>query len=348
MANKKAFVIDTNFIIQNSKLDEVIKDLEESFSVYVTRVSINERTAQQFNESKTKYEKLKQLEKDCSFFVEMKFKVDLNTMREGYEESVSEAYYNVFRENIIELPDNNELFKIVLDRAYYKRAPFPSADNGSDKGFKDTLIWLSLLEYFKTKGENTIVFVTDDSGFQKNKDILVNEFKEITGKVIEFKNNSYYKELTKVEVKEPKKSPQKTQIEKLPDLSLLRKRIHTVIFELCNVEIVDGWIDWIKSFELFRKVDIEFIKNFFEGLCDFLLENLFDESVYAEDLFNNDPNIRSGELPIPMEAVEKTYNLYRDVKEKYPMFINQFYEAVLNMFNQNYVPMTDFDDELPF
>ncbi len=47
MPKKKAFVFDTNFIIQNQKLDEVMENLSKEFVVYVTQVSIDERIAQQ-------------------------------------------------------------------------------------------------------------------------------------------------------------------------------------------------------------------------------------------------------------------------------------------------------------
>lgn len=47
MDKKDAFVFDTNFIIKEKKLDEVIANLQDKFIVYITQVSINERIAQQ-------------------------------------------------------------------------------------------------------------------------------------------------------------------------------------------------------------------------------------------------------------------------------------------------------------
>lgn len=48
--DKKAFVFDTNFIIQNPNLDEVLDKLKEQFSLYITQVSIDERIAQNYRE----------------------------------------------------------------------------------------------------------------------------------------------------------------------------------------------------------------------------------------------------------------------------------------------------------
>lgn len=42
MAEKKAFVFDTNFIIQNQNLNDALDKLKEKFSIYITQVSIDE------------------------------------------------------------------------------------------------------------------------------------------------------------------------------------------------------------------------------------------------------------------------------------------------------------------
>ena len=56
MAEKKAFVFDTNFIIQIQKLDSVIENLKEGYTVYVSQVSIDERIAQECRNKKAEYD----------------------------------------------------------------------------------------------------------------------------------------------------------------------------------------------------------------------------------------------------------------------------------------------------
>ena len=59
MGDRKAFVFDTNFIIENIKnIDEVVQNLSTDFNVYVTQVSIDERIAQNRRESKEKFDKV--------------------------------------------------------------------------------------------------------------------------------------------------------------------------------------------------------------------------------------------------------------------------------------------------
>lgn len=74
MDEKKAFIFDTNFIIQNQQLDEVIDNLDESYSVYVTQVSIDERIAQNCRELKKQYAEVERCQQEYAHFVTVKLK----------------------------------------------------------------------------------------------------------------------------------------------------------------------------------------------------------------------------------------------------------------------------------
>lgn len=70
--------------------------------------------------------------------------------------------------NIITLPeDKSKLFKELFKRALKKQAPFPE-DDKSDHGFKDSILFLSLLEFAKTTSFDTYLLISDDRGFHKN------------------------------------------------------------------------------------------------------------------------------------------------------------------------------------
>ena len=56
MAEKKAFVFDTNFIIQNQNLNDALDKLKEKFSIYITQVSIDERIAQNCRDLKGQFD----------------------------------------------------------------------------------------------------------------------------------------------------------------------------------------------------------------------------------------------------------------------------------------------------
>ena len=73
MIDKKAFVFDTNFIIQNKELDAALDKLKEKFSVYVTQVSIDERIAQNCRELRAAFEEAEQCKVKFAYFATIRF-----------------------------------------------------------------------------------------------------------------------------------------------------------------------------------------------------------------------------------------------------------------------------------
>lgn len=187
MSDKKAFVFDTNFIIKNNQLDEVIENLSNTFDVYVTQISIDERIAQECRKIKEKYDNLEKISKEYDGIVEIDIKQSFEDRKAYYESGMQRHYEATFGSNIIGIPNYTDMLSKILKRANYKIPPFASAENASDKGFKDSLIWLSILEYFKESQKDVVVFVTDDKGFINQADLLCKEFTTETGKKIEIK-----------------------------------------------------------------------------------------------------------------------------------------------------------------
>lgn len=345
--DKKAFVFDTNFIIQNKELDKVIENLKNDYTVYVTQVSIDERIAQECRNTKKDFENVEECSKKHSYFAKITITKTFDEMCEVYKKGMQEKYNKLFGNKIIQYTKDVDTFSNVLDRAYKKIPPFPMNDK-SDNGFKDTVLWLSLIDYFKTNGENEIIFVTEDKAFVKEPDFLVEEFKNETDKQLRIVPNSYYSELRK-----PKSTEQtNSQKQELPDVSKFRRKITAVVSSLCFREGFDYWGNEIleSTFVLSEKIDGAYIKIVFNGLYEDIKKYIFEQFVPAENLFNLDNRIANGSVSVPMYAIEDAYKLHEEVKEKYPDFLEQFYETVAEIFNQNYVaPTTETgDDDLPF
>jgi hypothetical protein len=170
MADKKAFVFDTNFIIQNKELDEALDKLKEQFTVYITQVSIDERIAQQCREVQKDFDAIEQCKEKYAFYVTIDYKKTFEEECEFYQKGMQAKYEGYFDDKIIPLGKNGGILSTVIDRANKRTPPFSSAKDASDKGFKDCLLWLSILEFFKENGEDEVVFVSDDSGFKNNID----------------------------------------------------------------------------------------------------------------------------------------------------------------------------------
>lgn len=73
----------------------------------------------------------------------------------------------------IELPSNHR-FESIVKRAFEKRPPFEGNDGTSDKGFKDALLWESILEYNSVNRDLDILLYSNDKLFCNE---LIDEFK---------------------------------------------------------------------------------------------------------------------------------------------------------------------------
>ena len=155
MEEKAAFVFDTNFIIQVKNLEDVVTNLADKFSVFITQVSIDERIAQVCRETKEKLDRLENLKKEYGDIANITLKTTYEDISAWYRKNMQAKYERTFGVNIIP-------FSEILERAYQKQAPFLSDPKASDKGFKDSLIWLSLLNFFKQNGSNQILFISED------------------------------------------------------------------------------------------------------------------------------------------------------------------------------------------
>lgn len=349
MADKKAFVFDTNFIIQNKELDEALNKLKEKFTVYITQVSIDERIAQECRDVQKDFDEAERCKKKFIHFATIEFKKSFEEECEFYETGMQAKYEEYFGDKVIPLKKDGEVLSTVIDRANKRIPPFSSAKDASDKGFKDCLLWISLLEYFKSNGDSEVVFVTDDGGFKNNVEFLCEEFNKNTGKTIVIKPNSYYNELLELEKGEP---PVKTS-DVLPDFSKIRQEIEEVIDALrWNVsEDYFGNENWYNTFVLQKEVDSSYMEIVFTGLKNTINEHIFESSIPAFRVLDLDGRL-ADDKSIPMKNVEATVRLYEDVLKKYPDYIEQFYNAAAVIINRSYkAPINafeDVDDDLPF
>ena len=77
---------------------------------------------------------------------------------------------------VIELPiASNSRFDSIVNRAFNKFPPFEGKDKKSDKGFKDALLWESILEFASSHSNSKIIYYSKDNIFDE---FLLREFAE--------------------------------------------------------------------------------------------------------------------------------------------------------------------------
>lgn len=349
-----AFVFDTNFIIQNKDLKKAISELKEEYTAYITQVSIEERKAQKFFDMTQSYEKLKKLSSSVRMMVSIKSKCSIDEAQSKQSDYIQKEYDNLFGKNIIPFDTSTEVFEIVLQRALYKKPPFRNKENASDKGFKDCLMWISIMQYFKSNGEKEIVFLTNDDGFIDQKDILINEFQEFTGKKISIERNTYFSSLIKSygNIDSKYLFHKKSEI---PNIEVIREKINNTFELICFSQGYDYWgnEEWSKTFYTNKKFDSEYLSIIFERLEQILQNNIFNQSIKASSIFDLDDRITDN-VDIDINLLEKANNLYKQIKQLYPEHMIALFNAIAHILNQNYkVPIEDYNailsnEEVPF
>ena len=356
MAEKKAFVFDTNFIIQNQNLDEVLDKLKEKFSVYITQVSIDERIAQNCRDLKAQFDEAEKCKVKFIHFATISFKKTYEEESEFYQKGMQTKYENYFGDNIIPFTKDGETLTTIIDRANRRLHPFSAAKDASDKGFKDCLLWLSMLAYFRDNGEDDVIFVTDDkSAFRNNTEYLQKEFHEVTGKTIEIHPNNYYKELLKQPEKPTPESNPEKKPEELPNLDTFREEVEEAIEGLRGVDWKNCFGDpqWSQTFTTSVPFNKDYTKTFFAGLRSDIADHIFEKSVPASKLLDFDGRVIDCDTEIPMQNLEKALRIYQAVLSNYSQYSEQFFEAATKILNRNYkappaLPFDVSDDDLPF
>lgn len=348
MANRVALIFDTNFIIEHSKdLNSVVEKLSKSYEVFVTQLSIDERISQQYLDLKAKYDKASKLANEIHSFAKLEFLKEFDEAFKLTKIGVQNNYNNLFLNKIIPFSKSEETYAEIIDRVYKKTAPFISGN--SDKGFKDTILWLSLIEYFSNNNNyESILFVSNDHGFTENIKPLQEEFKEKTKMHIEIQNNDFLNEMI-IEKKDIEIKNSELKNITSEELNDLRQEIQSSLKDVCTGYSYDPDVDGYRSFPLFKLneyLEINQIENMFENLPKVLFRDLFATEFVFGDLFYN-LYIFKEQYYISREKIEALNSLYDKIKKNYNQLLPQFFKVVKETINQNY-DVSGFPEDIPF
>lgn len=352
-AEKTAIVFDTNFIKSyNKSLKEVVGFFrEKGYEVYIPQIVIDERIYQTCREEYKKFNDIEYFRKKYeNYFRTYECKQTYEDVEKKLKYSMQKQYCDIFSNMIIPYNITEEIFKTTLERAYKKTPPF--ADGESDRGFKDTLIWLSIIDYFKDIEVSNIILLTDDKGYGKNHEYLKQEFIEKTNKTINIEDKSFYTNLLKEEQIETTMHDKEISKE---TLNKLRDEIQDCIYELCNYQNTTGdYFYHDTTFSINEQVDENYMEKVFNKLESNLSKHQLDKYIKVSDAIENDGRIYE-EISMPIDYFEKLQDLYNNIKQNYPSLLQQFYGVVAKLINQYcYIEpkrtsqYTISDDEVPF
>lgn len=142
-------------------------DLYEYVTIVIPNVVWNEMIEQEIESHDIK---LKELLEKCKKF---KFpEIEINSKTLDYRRFIVNKVSEYKSENLskfnkvidLPLPTRNR-FDSIVERAFDKRPPFEGKDTKSDKGFKDALLWESILEFSENVEHISIILYTKDNIF---------------------------------------------------------------------------------------------------------------------------------------------------------------------------------------
>lgn len=167
----------------HSTFDNIIDKLEEldiypNVSVAIPIVVWEEMKEQKIEDY---YKKIQQVVKNVEKFLFPGYKLIYDLPDNfSYETYISQKIEEFKRDLLsrqvsfidLDLPSEKR-YSFIVERAIKKKPPFEGKGNNSDKGFKDTLLWESILEFIEGNDGYNVLFYTKDKMFN---DELLSEF----------------------------------------------------------------------------------------------------------------------------------------------------------------------------
>lgn len=352
----KIIILDTNFLVANTgKINEIIPKLEKNnYHVYVPKMVQEEYINIQLRKIKELYKKIENI-KNNNDFLNLKYENEEKVLKWN-ENGYNRSFKDYFGNNIIEYERNNILDN-VLARNRYKEPPFYDEPNSSDKGFKDTIIWLSIKEFIN-KYENDEAFfyyITSDNGFIKYKDSLEKEIENKQFEIVDIKDaNKLYSKFS-IEVSENQEENEGNIFDSISNelnLDEVREKINNLMWEFNNYVNVDYYgNENVENRYIIKKlISYNETETFLNHISRVIKDNFFRKTINPETIFPIECEVYSNGAEINLDTIRDIDGLYHQVsKTEYKKAFIQF---IMQKINENKVNEATFinteDDDLPF
>ena len=340
------YILDTNILIAEKRsLGNLVDKLKgDNGDVYITDVSVQELKGQNAREIKDGIVKIENVKRGpIGQYLDFTHNIDQDKAIKQSNKRIDEYLNSIFGKNIIPAYVNGLKVQNLLNRANDKVAPF-NIESKSDKGFKDTILWLSIIEYYKSKTDIEIKLVTNDGVFKKQEKDLHDEFYKETSLEIEVINGSNIPVSKKDNFTE---SISKDQ----PVLEIDLDEIENVIEDFRYTSDIDtfGNTYMNRNFKVHKLMDYDDTKNFLENLKILMSTKyaLF-KRVNLSSVFNT-IGVKAFVInEINSSTCNRLVNLYEKVKNGSDVYYDSFIELMMGKMNNFYEVIEESDIYLPF
>ncbi len=154
-------------------------DIYDLVSIAVPQIVWKEMRKQNISGYNKKVEEFEKYIKDHKFPFHS-YQIDNTKKYSDYLDQQITDFKNSLKNRPINIEELNfpsdRCYIKLINRAYEKRPPFEGKDKSSDKGFKDALLWESILEYKVDNPNTNIILYTNDHMFN---DEIKKEYTEL-------------------------------------------------------------------------------------------------------------------------------------------------------------------------
>lgn len=355
------YIFDANYLYDTKDLRLLFKSKQENEEFFVTDLVIDEIKFQNDRKLKKMYEDYDSLVKSSlnQNYFGLKNSINIETVYEKSSKEITKYFKKYFKDNIIYGYSKEQMYDELMDRVRFKKAPFFDNDNSSDKGFKDTLIWMSVLKFVESRKENKFVFVTNDKGYLKIRSKeLIEEFNGLfSDKEISFvTKNDFNKRFNKEEDSPDSSSPivndgNKNNASELDSQNIKEYR-----------QIVDNFYYYLEEAD--NPFDESYVSNVFtmskrpdfDGVVDFLdllkiklKDYVFHDVVdFADIITELGYTYVTQNSPISKKNYDELIETYMTVKDLYPAYFDGFIKYIIDSFCNIKIEVKGIDDDLPF
>lgn len=342
MKAKVKIVVDTNYIytMDTNRLSRAIDNMNKIGDVYIPKVALDELVQRDIQSIRDIHNNLNKTG-SISEIVQIKNigKKEINKVRE--------YYINLFDNNIIELSTVkiNEMYT----RALIKKPPFMKKKGSSDKGFKDSLLWLSVLEDDHSEYDE-IIILTNDNGFIDSKNDLQNEFKNKHDIHISFMRE--FNKLSEVDKKSSDNSETDSEniiesnnqlkiVEDFKQLEIYRDRLDTVLYNITTAREYNAYGDYYEypRFKISTKIDFLPLEKLLDNLKIVTKQNMMNTYISPHEFLSIFKEVSPFEEAedIKTEDVVELYSLLVDVYLELNEYSKSIVKAIIDyLFTKTY------------
>lgn len=363
----KAIFFDTNFFYQNNKPTKSYFSTfrEKGFDCFVPRMVVNEVKAQNRRDIAKAINSLTSIASGrlsilyfpLDDFIES---LDMESIYSESDSKVEHYFVDLFGDQIIENAPKEEIMDTLFNRDAEKRPPFKA--EASDKGWKDTIIWTSLIRFCKNNKVEEVFFVTKD-GFDKQEKSMIDEFVQEVGIPITFLKETpetlqaYFKIEEENNCEEQLENNEPELIVDAKSNVMDSKAIERIKRVIRNFTVSEV------AYNAFGDYNLEPNFVFHEYLNDSKVEIFCDEMLKDKELYifhdyvDLDKYLKKAEIngyntyAISVSAFNDFVSAWNDIKNVYPSYKDQFLKRLIDELNSQYREKKDSEemsDDLPF